>query len=207
MKTLLLMRHAKSSWKQKDLADQERPLNKRGWRDAPLMGHLLVDRELVPQRIVSSSAVRARETVEAIQGVLNEAGGFPGQVDYLDQLYMAEPPEYYSTLRAIPDDLERVMVVGHNPGLESLLQLLVNRIESLPTAVLAHIVLPIEHWNDLSQETTGELIEIWRPKEVRDEIEEEVKEKEKEKAASKEKSKAKEKEKPKEKAKGKKKDK
>ena len=213
MKTLLLMRHAKSSWKHKDLTDQERPLNKRGRSDAPLMGHLLVDRELIPQRIVSSSAVRARETAEAILQVLNGTTHFSGQVDYLDNLYMAEATEYYSVLHDIPDALERVMVIGHNPGLETLLQLLSNRIESLPTAVLAHIVLPIEHWSDLTNDTTGELIEIWRPKELREDTEEEAKEieKEKEKEKGKGKGKAKEKtkakDKDKEKSKSKKKDK
>ncbi len=195
MKTLLLMRHAKSSWKNGDIPDQERPLNKRGQRDAPMMGKLLIDRELIPQRILTSTALRSRQTAEAV----SEAAGFKGEVEYLDQLYMAEADEYIKVLSTQPDELERIMVIGHNPGLETLLQILSNRIESLPTAVLAHIVLPIEHWSQITSETTGELIEIWRPKELREEIEEE-KEKEKEKS----KSKGKEKEKSKSKSKKKK---
>lgn len=200
MKTLLLMRHAKSSWKDKKLPDEQRPLTKRGRRDAPRMGQLLVDRELTPQRILSSSALRARQTAELVA----ESAGFNGEVDYYPQLYMAEPPEYLAVLRGLPDELERVMIIGHNPGLETLLQVLSNRIESLPTAVLAHLVLPIDSWASLDGETNGELVEIWRPKELPDgevEEKEEVKEVKAEKAKVKEKEKE---EKPKPKGKEKK---
>lgn len=193
MKTLLLMRHAKSSWKEKDIPDHERPLNKRGRHDVPMMGELLVDRELVPQRIISSTAVRSRQTAE---GVAKEAG-FQGDIIFQDRLYMAEAEEYIHVLRELPDDLERVMIVGHNPGLEVLLQLLSGRIESLSTAVIAHLVLPIDHWESLNGETEGEMVEIWRPKDLREmleEAEEEVqktREKEKEKDKEKGKKKAK----------------
>jgi phosphohistidine phosphatase len=177
MKTLLLMRHAKSSWKESHLEDHERPLNKRGRLDAPLMGQLLIDRELIPQKIISSSAVRARQTGEA----LREAASYPAEIEYLDSLYLAEVEEYFKVLREQPDDLERIMVIGHNPALEMLLQILSQRIESLPTAVVAHLVLPITTWKDLTKDTEGELIEIWRPKEIREEEPEKEKEKEKEK--------------------------
>jgi phosphohistidine phosphatase len=199
MKTLLLMRHAKSSWKYSSLADHDRPLNKRGYRDAPLMGQLLIDRELVPQRILCSSAIRARQTAEAIAAKV----GFSGEIDFLDRLYMAEVEGYINVLSELPDDLERVMVIGHNPGLETLLQILSGRIESLPTAVIAHIALPIDNWTQLNGQMAGEMVEIWRPKDLRSEETEPVEEKvvEKEKAADKEKSKGKEKDK------GKKKDK
>jgi phosphohistidine phosphatase len=178
MKTLLLMRHAKSSWKDPKLADHERPINKRGRRDAPMMGHILVDRELIPQRILSSSALRARQTAEA----LANASAYPGDVTYLDELYMAEAEGYIDVLRELPNEIERVMVIGHNPGVETLLQILSSRIESLPTAVIAHLILPIERWSDLSLDTTGDLIDIWIPKEMREEIESEEKQKSKEKA-------------------------
>jgi phosphohistidine phosphatase len=195
MKTLLLMRHAKSSWKDSKLSDVERPLNKRGKRDAPVMGQLLIDRELIPQQILSSTAVRSLQTAEAVLETITGSTDLAPKVEYLDVLYMAEPPEYYKALHSLPDEVERVMVIGHNPGLETLLQLLSNRIESLPTAVLAHLVLPIQTWSELTPDTTGELVDIWRPKEVREEIEEEIKEKSKEKAKSKGKSKEKSKEK------------
>lgn len=201
MKTLLLMRHAKSSWKEKDIPDHDRPLNKRGRHDAPLMGELLIDRELIPQRILCSSALRARQTAEGI----TQNAGFPGDIVYLDQLYMAEAEGYFQVLRELPDDLERVMIVGHNPGLETLLQLLSGRIESLSTAVLAHLVLPIDRWASLNGETEGEMVEIWRPKDLRESDEEGVEEKGREKDKAKEKEKEREKEKAREKDKGKKK--
>lgn len=182
MKTLLLMRHAKSSWKFPELSDHDRPLNKRGQRDAPMMGHLLVERELIPQRILSSSAVRARQTAEAVVDAVasdeaqadstGSAGNhFNGDVVYQDRLYMAEAEDYLAVLREQPDEIERLMVIGHNPGLETLLQMLSGRIESLPTAVIAHIALPAAHWSEISSDTTGEMVDLWRPKELREEEE------------------------------------
>lgn len=177
MKTLLLMRHAKSSWKEKNIPDHERPLNKRGRRDAPRMGHLLQERELTPQLILSSSALRSRQTAELVA----ETAEYAAEVLYLDELYMAEPEGYIAALRKLPDTVERVLLIGHNPGLETLLQMLSNRIESLPTAVLADISLPIEEWGVLSNNVEGDLVEIWRPKELQEEPVEIAKEKEKEK--------------------------
>lgn len=179
MKTLLLMRHAKSSWKFSDLPDHERPLNKRGRRDAPLMGKFLQDRDLVPQRIISSTAARARQTAEA----LAESANYRGDIVYLEKLYMAEVEEYYNTLSELPDDLNRVLIIGHNPGMETMLQVISQRIESLPTAVVAHIELPIDQWSQLNGQTSGEIVEIWRPKDVR--VEEEEREKAKAKGKGK----------------------
>jgi phosphohistidine phosphatase len=170
MKTLLLMRHGKSSWKDTNLSDHERPLNKRGQKDAPHMGMILRDRELIPQRILSSTALRARQTAEAISAISD----FQEEVTYLDRLYMAEADEYIAVLRELPDTIERVMVIGHNPGLETLLQLLSGQIEPLPTAVIAHLVLPIRYWTELNTDTNGDLVDIWRPKEILDKVEQEV---------------------------------
>jgi phosphohistidine phosphatase len=165
MKTLLLMRHAKSSWKDTDLPDHERPLNKRGRRDAPMMGELLAERELIPERILSSSALRARQTAE----LMAETAGYTGNITYLDRLFMAEVDEYINALNDLPDDVDPAMLIGHNPGMETLLQMLSGQIEALPTAVIAHLRLPIESWAELTLNTQGELVEIWRPKELREE--------------------------------------
>lgn len=165
MKTLLLMRHAKSSWKIKNIHDHERPLNKRGRRDAPKMGHLLLERELMPQIILSSSALRSRQTAELVA----ETVGYSAEVLYRDDLYMAEPDRIIAALQELPDTLERVMIIGHNPGLETFLQILSNRIEPLPTAVLAHVVLHIDEWALLNSNSEGELVDIWRPKELLEE--------------------------------------
>jgi len=163
MKTLILMRHAKSSWKDAKLEDIERPLNKRGKKDAPLMGKVIQEMELVPQMILSSTVLRARQTTEAVI----KACKYEGKVEYLDSFYMGEPSAYVDRLRTLPDEIERVMIVGHNPALETLLQILSRQIESLPTAVVAHIVLPIKHWNELNADSYGDLVGLWRPKELK----------------------------------------
>jgi phosphohistidine phosphatase len=163
MKTLLLMRHAKSSWKHTELKDFDRPLNKRGQKDAPRMGRLLMEQELIPQLILSSPAVRARETVEAFI----KASGSPGEVKYFDSFYLAEPSVYLDIVKTLPDDLERVMLVGHNPGLEGAVQVLSGQVESLPTGAIAHIVLPIHHWSELTSDIQGELVQLWRPRDLK----------------------------------------
>jgi phosphohistidine phosphatase len=183
MKTLLLMRHAKSSWKHPETPDHERQLNKRGKKDAPLMGRLIKDKELIPQCILCSTAKRATETAE----IILKTSGFSGNVDFLDSFYMAEPNAYLETLQALPDDIERVMVIGHNPGLEGLLQILSGQVESLPTSALAHIILSVNQWKDLNLDTEGELVEKISPEDLK--IKEKAKGKGKEKGKEKEKGK------------------
>jgi phosphohistidine phosphatase len=162
MKTLLLMRHAKSSWKDDGLKDRKRPLSKRGKKNAPLMGELIKEKELVPQLILCSTAVRARQTAEIVAA----ACGCAGEIRYLDELYMAEADEIIDQIRQVPDDFERIMVIGHNPGLESVLPLLTRTVISLPTAAIADLSLPISQWKELNKKTHAELIDLWRPKEL-----------------------------------------
>ena len=206
MKTLLLMRHAKSSWKDTELSDIDRPLSKRGKKDAPQMGALLLEKELVPQIILSSPAVRARQTAE----LLAAACEFTGDVQYLDSFYLAEPAAYVEGLVALPDDIELAMVIGHNPGLEGLLQMISGRIESLPTSTIAYLSVPISSWHELRSDTEGELLELLLPYEIEAEgkkahEKEKEKEKEREREEEKEKEKEKERERQKEKEKEKKK--
>ncbi len=186
MKTLLLMRHAKSSWKDTELSDIDRPLNKRGKKDAPFMGAVLKEKELVPQLILSSTAVRARQTVELVTAACN----YTGETRYLDYFYLAEPAAYLRGLAEVSNDLERVMVIGHNPGLEGLLQILSGRIEALPTSTIAYLSLPVSSWRDLHEDTEGELLELLNPRQM-EVVEEEKKSKEKEKGKEKAKGKKK----------------
>ena len=164
MKTVLLMRHAKSSWKDHKLPDMERPLNKRGKKDAPHMGSLLKDKELVPQKILSSPAVRAKMTAESVV----EKSGFKGKIKYLDGFYLAEPSVYADALKNLPDDVERVMLIGHNPGMEGLVQILSGQVESLPTGAIAYLVIPVKHWSEIDGSTRGEIIQLWRPHELKE---------------------------------------
>jgi phosphohistidine phosphatase len=161
MKTVLLMRHAKSSWKDNKLQDIKRPLTKRGKKDVPFMGQILVDKELVPQLILCSTAVRARSTAE----IVAEKCNYKGVITYLDTFYLAEPVVYANALCSIPDEIERVMLIGHNPGLEGLLQIMSGQVESLPTSGIAYLVLPISHWNEINRQTHADICELWRPPE------------------------------------------
>jgi phosphohistidine phosphatase len=156
MKTLLLMRHAKSSWKNAKLTDHERPLAKRGHRDAAFMGEALKEKELLPQKVLASTAVRVSETLAEFV----KSSGCSAAIEYLGALYLAEPETYLTALRGLPDDVERVMVVGHNPGLEGLLQQLTGRIEPIETATVAYISLPIATWAELAIDNEGELVEL-----------------------------------------------
>lgn len=162
MKTLLILRHAKSSWKNPSLDDHDRPLNKRGKRDAPRMGKLLRKKDLVPDLIISSTARRARKTAK----VVAKASHYDGEIRLTRSLYHAGPAEYLEVLRDLPDDYQRVMVVGHNPGMEELLELLTDIPEFMPTAALAQVALPIDRWAELDDTVPGELRKLWRPREL-----------------------------------------
>jgi phosphohistidine phosphatase len=162
MKTILLLRHAKSSWKFTDLADHDRPLNKRGKRDAPRMGQLLKDEALIPDLILSSSAARATLTATKIA----EVCGYAGEIHVTRQIYEADLEIYLAMLRELAGDHERVLIVGHNPALEEFLEQLTHEAETLPTAALAVVQLPLTHWQDLDDETRGELMRVWRPREL-----------------------------------------
>ena len=104
MKNVLIMRHAKSSWKEKDKPDHERPLN----RDALL-----------------------------------------------------------AILRDLPDELDRVMIIGHNPGLEALVQMLSHQVDALPTAAIAYLAIPVETWKDIKEDGDSQLVELWLPKDLK----------------------------------------
>lgn len=162
MKSLLILRHAKSSWGDPSLSDHDRPLNKRGKKDAPRMGELLREEDLLPDLIICSTARRARETAE----IVAEASACEGEIQTIRDLYAAGPEAYIEILSALTDDYQTVMVVGHNPGLEELLYELTGELQPLPTAALAQVRLPIQSWQEVEDAEIGELVGYWRPKEL-----------------------------------------
>lgn len=164
MKTLLVQRHAKSSWKHPELSDHDRPLNKRGKRDAPRMGRLVAAQGLRPDVVVSSTARRARRTAEEVA----RHAGCEGAVQLDRRLYLASPDEIVDVVRGVAGSARRVMVVGHNPGLEDLVARLAGRRETLPTAALAALRLSIRSWAELTASTAGDLAGPWRPRELPD---------------------------------------
>lgn len=162
MKTLLILRHAKSSWKNLSLADIDRPLNKRGKRDAPRMGALLLEEDLVPDLIISSPAVRARKTAKAV----SNNSGYEGKIEIQPDFYPGDPDSFIEAFYSIPDKFDRVMVVAHNPGLEELLYVLTGESARMLTSALAQVTLPIDRWLDLDDDTPGKLVNLWLVKEL-----------------------------------------
>jgi phosphohistidine phosphatase len=159
MKTLLLMRHAKSSWAEAGMPDHDRPLNDRGRRDAPRMARRLADAGLLPDRLLCSTATRARQTAE----LLVPASGYAGPVSHDPRLYHATPDAILGVVAETPDDAARLLVIAHNPGLEQLVRRLAGDDGPMPTAAVAQIELPIARWRD-APAATGRLVELRKPK-------------------------------------------
>lgn len=162
MKTLLLLRHAKSSWSNPDQADHDRSLNDRGKRDAPRMGQLIAEQNLVPDVVVTSTAKRARKTA----AVVGLACGFAGEIQEDSDLYHATPSVLIATFQSLPTSAGIVLGVAHNPGLEELVRLLTAEDEAMPTAALAQIELELDGWSDLNAQSRGRLVNFWRPREL-----------------------------------------
>ena len=162
MKILLILRHAKSSWKNPGLADINRPLNKRGKRDAPRIGMLLREQDLVPDIILSSPAIRARKTAQAV----SIESGYEYDIEIHDDFYPGDPYAFIESLTAMPDQINIALIVAHNPGLEEFLEVLTGDSAHMPTSALAHISLPINNWRELTDDVDGKLVDFWRVKEL-----------------------------------------
>ena len=126
------------------------------------MGELVREYGLMPGVVISSDAVRARLTAEAVA----EAARYAGEILLDPRLYMAGPADILSLLATLRENAETVMIVGHNPGLEKLVEQLTGERQDLPTAALAQIGLPIDQWCALKLSTRGTLVGLWRPEEL-----------------------------------------
>ena len=162
MKTILLMRHAKASWDRKEEEDCDRQVTKKGKKDAERIGEHLKKEHMVPEIILCSAALRARQTAE---GVMKESK-FHGDLCFLNKLYMGEPDAYVAYIQALQDDIQTALVIGHNPTLDGLLQVLTGKVETLSTSALANLCAPIESWKDFTLQVQCELVSLWRPKEL-----------------------------------------
>ena len=161
MKTLYLVRHAKSSWNNSNLSDHARPLNDRGERDAPLMGKRLRKRTPQPTLIISSSAVRAETTATT----LAEAIDYPlSDLKVDERLYGAEPNDVLAIIRELDDAIDCAMLVGHNPTFTNLVNSLSgSQIDNVPTCGMAVLNFPIKSWSKIGQ-IQGELLDFDSPK-------------------------------------------
>lgn len=148
MRTLFLLRHAKSSWADPELPDRQRPLAPRGRRDAKRIAEHLVRLEIRPELVLCSPAVRTRETLERLRV------GTGSTVRLEDELYGASAEQLLERLRLVPEEIASLMVIGHNPGIQALALLLagdgveLDRVEEkFPTAALATLALPATSWS------------------------------------------------------------
>jgi phosphohistidine phosphatase len=165
MKTLLILRHAKSSWKDLELQDHDRPLNKRGKQDALRMGKLLRREDIIPDLIVSSTAVRAKKTAELVANACK----YKGKIAFDNLLYGTNSRRYLRTIEGLSDKYITILLVGHNPTVEETIEILTNSPDIImPTCALAQIILRIQKWSDLNNinnEYKEKLLEVWKPKE------------------------------------------
>ena len=159
-KRLILLRHAKSSWDDPGLDDRDRPLNGRGRRNAPRMGRLMKQEQLVPDLVLCSSAQRTRETAYLF---FAEWTVSPSIV-HRDDLYHAEPVQIEGILNSIDNSIESLMIIGHNPGLEEFLNKHTGNVCSVPTSALAQVDFELDSWSHFDDVTEGTLIIFWRPK-------------------------------------------
>lgn len=149
MKNLIVIRHAKSSWDEPALADLDRSLNPRGKRDAPLMGNLLKCRNLEPDRIVSSPAKRALKTAKLIG---KEVGYDPAAIDVRESIYLQDVAILIELIHGLNDRWDRVYLVGHNPGLTDLVNLLAGEdIANIPTCGVASIEFAVDSWTHIME--------------------------------------------------------
>ncbi len=161
MKTLFILRHAKSSWKDSSQPDFDRPLNGRGKRSAALIGGFIRRQEIKLDLILSSPAVRARETVE----IAMKSAGLPGEIRYDQRIYEAGPVRLLEVISQIDEDKNAVLLVGHNPGLEELVESLTGKWERMNTGSLAKVRIGSTKWSKTVGKK-GDLDWLVRPKEL-----------------------------------------
>lgn len=148
MKTLFLVRHAKSSWAAPALPDKSRPLSARGERAAPKMGKRLAKRDVKPDLILSSSARRALTTAEIIAKKLNYKRK---HIVVDDRLYGGAADTLLEVIHELSDKLDRVMLIGHNPELTELAHRLASKITHMPTCAVAEFGFDAKSWSNIGE--------------------------------------------------------
>jgi phosphohistidine phosphatase len=149
MKTIYLVRHAKSSWKNPQLDDIDRPLNKRGKRDAPFMGKLLKEKGIRPDLMITSPAKRAYSTAEYFASEIN----YPlKEIQTNKDLYDADADNILTLIKKTDDNIKSIMIFGHNPGLTNVQNFICKKhIDNIPTSAVVSLGLNVDHWNQIKQ--------------------------------------------------------
>jgi phosphohistidine phosphatase len=151
LKKLYLVRHAKSSWRNPELRDYDRPLNKRGLRDAPFMGKLIREKGIKPELLITSPARRALITAEY----------FADELDYKkeniitdDNLYEAGVRDIMKVITELDNNIDNVMLFGHNPGLTEFSNYISDKeIDNIPTSAVVSLILKVEQWSQINGST------------------------------------------------------
>ena len=160
MKTVFLLRHAKSKQNPCYATDFERPLTKRGKQDAARVGEWMAERDLLPNLVISSPAKRAKQTTLRCA----QAADYQGEIRFDEALYGNGEDAYLASLERLDDTIQSVMLVGHNPDITIVVETLSGAYNRMPTAALARIDLPIARWSMLmGEEKAGKLIWVQLP--------------------------------------------
>ncbi|MCB0553891.1 MAG: histidine phosphatase family protein [Phaeodactylibacter sp.] len=165
MKTVYFVRHAKSSWDNPTLRDIDRPLSKRGLRDAPFMANLIKGKGLKPGLLLSSPAVRAYSTAKFFADALD----IPvSQIEQVKKIYEAYPDDILEIIQELPDDYDTAFLFGHNPTLTSVANMFTDDyIANIPTCAVFRVDSEVENWMDF-REGKGKLTELHFPKQFFD---------------------------------------
>jgi phosphohistidine phosphatase len=146
MKTLILVRHAKSSWGDFTLPDFDRPLNERGKHDAPMMAKRLLEKGVKIDALVSSPAKRAKRTAQAFADVL---GINKDQIIFREKLYLAGVEEFFNVIDQLDESIKNAAIFSHNPGITVFANMLqVAVIDEMPTCSIFAITTSAEKWSD-----------------------------------------------------------
>jgi phosphohistidine phosphatase len=151
VRKLYLLRHAKSSWDEPELADSKRPLAPRGRRAAALIADHMRGDGLSPELVICSPAVRARQTLDGLGDAIGSA-----RIELADDIYDAHESDLLERIRKVPDAIDSVLMIGHNPSIQRLTLLLATESDLLddarakfPTAALATLAIDRAHWSDV----------------------------------------------------------
>jgi phosphohistidine phosphatase len=164
MKILYLVRHAKSDWDNSSLSDIERPLNKRGEKDAPKMAKILSKKDIKPELLLSSPSIRTKTTAKYF---CKELDYDYRNVTIDNKIYLASPKTLLDIINNIDNKLNSIMMFGHNPGITELVNILSSKsVDNVPTCGIAAMAFNVNHWNEID-ESNSSLLFFEYPKEYK----------------------------------------
>lgn len=152
MKTVYIIRHAKSSWSDTTMSDFDRPLNERGKKDAPAMAEKLLEKKIKIDAFITSPAKRAKKTCLAFSKIY---GADKDDIFLVDELYNAVERRFYEIISGLDDKFKRVAIISHNPGISDFVNSLIPsvKIDNMPTCAVFAVEIDVERWADFNTST------------------------------------------------------